>query len=347
MSSRLEVAAALAGITLALGGCMSLGARRLPDDRVDYNEALRESDAALILTNVVALRFGENPSFLSVYSIVSQYERNGFLNPITRIPPYNGDPAATLSGQAFLRETPTITYTPVTGDKFVHSVLEPMPPQALLSMLEAGWPVDRLFRFSVRSINGVRNESRAPIFAQAGDPEFEQALGALRRLQRTNKLSIRVTKHETKQEKTFTAHALVGGTLSETEQADLALVKRALRMGSAAFMGEVPIVAAERAATPNELAIATRSMLEVLQIMSLGVDVTGQGRFDPGAPVRVHSGPRRPDVVYAAIHRRGRWYWIASDDTTSQHAIMLAEVLMVVNAQAEGQAAPVITIPAG
>lgn len=343
MSSRLEFAAALAGMTLALGGCANLGARRLPDDRVDFNEALRESDTALILTNVVAVRFGESPSFLSVGSIVSQYERNGFFNPIVRVPPYGGDPAATLSGQAFLRETPTITFTPVIGEKFVRSVLEPMPPQTLLKMVEAGWAVDSLFRFAVRSINGVRNESRAPLFAQGGDPEFEQALGALRRLQRDNKLSIRVVKHD----KTFAAHAHVNGELSVADNADLALVRRALRMGSAAFNGEVTIAEAGAAETPNELAIATRSMMEVLQIMSLGVDVTGDGRFDPAAPVRVHSGPKRPEGVYAAIRRGGRWYWIASDDTASQRAVMLAEVLMVVNAQGEGQTAPLITVPAG
>jgi hypothetical protein len=343
MRSSLGLAAALAGITLALGGCANLGARRLPDDRLDFNEALRESDTALILANVVALRFGESPSFLSVGSVVSQYERNGFFNPDARVAPYGIDPAATLNGQAFLKETPTVTYTPVIGDKFVRSVLEPMPPQILLSMLQAGWAVDTLFRFAVRSINGVRNESRAPLFAQGGDPEFEQALAALRRLQRDNKLSIRVIKHE----KSFAAHAQVSRELSEADRADLALVRRAFRMGTPAFTGEVAIVAAETAESPNELAIATRSMMEVLQIMSLGVDVAGDGRFDPDAPVKVHSGPRRPKVVYAAIRRDGRWYWIAADDQASQRAIMLAEVLMVVNAQGASQTAPLITVPAG
>jgi hypothetical protein len=347
MSSSLGFAAALAGITLgitlALGGCASLGAQRLPDDRLDYNEALRESDTALLLANIVAVRFGESPSFLSVGSVVSQYERNGFFNPNARVAPYGIDPAATLNGQAFLRETPTVTYTPVIGDKFVRSVLEPMPPQILLSMLQAGWAVDTLFRFSVRSINGVRNASRAPLFEQGGDPEFEQALAALRRLQRDNKLSIRVIRHE----KTFAAHAQVSRELTEADRADIALVQRAFRMGGAAFKGEVAIVAAEAADNPNELAIATRSMMEVLQIMSLGVDVAGDGRFDPAAPVRVHSGPKRPKLVYAAIRRRDRWYWIAADDTASQRAIMLAEVLMVVNAQGGTQTAPLITVPAG
>jgi hypothetical protein len=139
----------------------------------------------------------------------------------------------------------------------------------------------------------------------------------------------------------------VSGELSAADRADLAAVRRAFRMGAAAFKGEVKIVASGAAETQNELAIATRSMMEVLQLMSLGVDVTGDGRFDPGAPIRVHSGAKRPDVVYTAIRRRGRWYWIATDDTASQRAMLLAEVLMVVNAQGEGQSTPVITIPAG
>ena len=95
---------------------------------------------------------------------------NGGRSAIARVAlPCGSDPAATLSGQALLRETPTVTYTPLTGNRFVRSVLEPMPPQVLLGMVGAGWAVDSLFRFSVRSINGVRNESRAPLFAQGGD----------------------------------------------------------------------------------------------------------------------------------------------------------------------------------
>ena len=341
MRSGLGVAAALAGVALALGGCANLGAERLPNDRLDYNEALRDSDTALILANVVAIRFGHSPSFLSVGSVVSQYERNGFFNPNARVPPYGGDPAATLSGQAFLRETPTVTYTPVIGEKFVRSVLEPMPPQILLSMLQSGWAVDDLFRFAVRSINGVRNESRAPLFAQGGDPEFGQGLDALRRLQRDNKLSIRVIKHD----KMFTAHAHVNGGLSDANRADLAVIRRAFRLAEPTFEGEVTIVASGAAENANELAVATRSMMEVLQIMSLGVDV--DGRFDPSALIRVHSGVKRPKAAYAAIRRGARWYWIAEDDTASQRAIMLAEVLMVVNAQGGTQAAPLITVPAG
>lgn len=348
MSLRPGLAAALAGVALTgvaltLGGCASLGAQRLPADRLDYTDGLRESDAAEILSNVVALRFGKSPTFLTVSSVVSQYVREGFFNPDPRIPPYGNDPAGTLSAQALVRETPTVTYTPLAGEKFVRALLAPIPPPTLLSMLQAGWAIDELMDLTVRAINGVHNASRAPLFAEAGDGRFEQVLGALRRLQLHGALSFRLTQHD----QTFSAHVQLRPDLTETDRADAAIVQRDLGMGGAALTGEVEIVFAEQAANPRELAVATRSLMEVLQVMSLGVDVAGDGRSDPRAPVRVYSGPHPPPVVYSAVRRGRRWYWIAVDDEASQRAILLAEVLMAVNAQAEGQKAPLITIPAG
>jgi hypothetical protein len=52
----------------------------------------------------------------------------------------------------------SITYQPLTGQKFTRSLLSPIRPVQLLALVEAGYPVDFLFRIGVRSIN-VRNRS--------------------------------------------------------------------------------------------------------------------------------------------------------------------------------------------
>ncbi len=91
-----------------------------------------------------------------------------------------------------LRETPTVTYTPVSGERFAKSLLSPLPPVTLLAMIEAGWASDLLFRMTVRGINGVNNTSRAPLFEQNSSPAFLEAMGAMRRLQRSGALSLRM-----------------------------------------------------------------------------------------------------------------------------------------------------------
>jgi hypothetical protein len=335
--------AAVALAALALGGCANLGARRLPADRLDFTESLRQSDRTQILSNVVALRYGEAPSFLAVGSVVNQYVREGSFTPDPRLAPYGNDPAAELTANLLLRETPTVTYSPVTGEKLVRALLQPIAPETLMSMAQAGWAIDSLFGLTVRSINGVRNESHAPLFAQTGDPAFNELLAAARRLQLGGALSFRLIGRD----KTFAAHAYLSPELSEAEHADFTALQRVLGMQGNALEGEVTIVFAPHADHPNELAIATRSMMEVLQLMSLGVDATGDGRFDPTAPVRVHSGPHRPASVYAAVERNGRWFWIAADDEASQRAILLAEILLSMSAAPDAAHEPLVTVPAG
>ena len=57
----------------------------------------------------------------------------------------------------------------------------------------------------MRSINGVGNGSSAPLFEQRADPDFAAVVAALRRLQRTQALAIRVRQKE----ETFQALARV------------------------------------------------------------------------------------------------------------------------------------------
>jgi hypothetical protein len=287
------------------------------------------------------MHFGEGPAFLAVGSVVTQYERIGELRPDPRIAPFGNDPNAEIEGKLTFRETPTITYAPITGDKYVRTLLQPIAPATLVGMMESGWAADELFALTTRSINGVRNASGAPLFAETGDARFAEVIGALRRLQKSGAIDVRIVARD----KVFSARAYMRADLTASEQADLALLQRELGMQGEALRGEVPIVFAAYPDRPGELAIATRSMMEVLQLMSLGVDETGEGQFDPQARVRVHSSKSEPQSAYAAVSRHGRWYWIAADDRASQRALLIAQVLLAVSAEGTPTKEPLLTIP--
>ena len=67
---------ALTGLLAALlAGCAGLGPARVGIDRTDYTERLRQSEKEQLLTNIVALRYGDPPMFLGVSSVISQYTR--------------------------------------------------------------------------------------------------------------------------------------------------------------------------------------------------------------------------------------------------------------------------------
>jgi len=58
--------------------------------------------------------------------------------------------------------------------------------------------------------------------------------------------------------------------------------------------------------------------------MAQCVDLTGEGRFAPNALVRIHSGSQAPADACASVIYRGRWYWIAQDDTASKQVFLLS-----------------------
>lgn len=326
---------------LAAAGCSTIGAQRVGIDRDDYTERLRASEKEQLLSNIVAMRYGDAPLFLSVSSVISQYTRESSGGMNFKLSPPSDSETGGVSGAVLLRESPTVTYMPLSGERFTRSLLSPMPPGSLLAMMEAGWAGDYLLRISVRSINGVRNTSRAELFAQAGDPEFETVAAAMRRLQGSGALTVRL--HE--MEHGVSGVAQVSPVLSDLQRADIERLKTLLGLK---FDGaEVKVVFAARPTAPGELAISTRSMFEVLGEMSQGVDLTGEEQFSADGLVRVHSGPRRPAQAHVAIQHRGRWFWIAADDVRSKQVFLLVQVMLSLSDEANAARAPLVTIPAG
>jgi hypothetical protein len=279
--------------------------------------------------------------FLSVASVISQYTRetSGHVNLEIR-PPGATDPDE-VGAAGLFRETPTVTYTPMNGDRFVHSMLAPLPPASLIAMTEAGWGVDDVFNISLRSLRGLRNGSRGTLFAQASDPAFAEVVAAMRRLQTTGALSVRVMTHD----KTFRAEGRLRRNLSPSELADVEILRDRLRL-EASGRG-LQIVFASDEGGPDELALTTRSMLEVLQDLGQGIDIAGTGVFAADAPIRIHSGAKPPVDAHVAVRRRGRWYWIESEDAESKRTFLLVQVMISLNDDTSKAAAPLITVPAG
>src|SRR5262249_47988950 len=52
-------------------------------------------------------------------------------------------------------DRPTISYTPLSGDKFDKSLLRPLTPGTIFALIQAGYPADFVLRVTVRSINGI------------------------------------------------------------------------------------------------------------------------------------------------------------------------------------------------
>ena len=123
-------------VLLLLTGCASIGPSTVARDRFDYVTAISDSWKSQMLFNLVKLRYGDAPVFLDVASVINQYLVEGSVgysgnwaqNP--QLPwPYTA--LYNLLGTARYAERPTITYSPISGEKFARSLMTPIPPAAI------------------------------------------------------------------------------------------------------------------------------------------------------------------------------------------------------------------------
>ena len=169
-------------------------------DRFDYSTAIADSWKQQTLLNIVKLRYMDLPVFVDVASIVSGYSMqtgvslNGTLSTEKAI---QGNYAA-AGGQAIYTDRPTITYVPLTGEKFLRGLITPIDPKNIFFMLQAGYPADFILGLTVESLNGVRNRSVSAGAMREADPEFARALELLRQVQAAGAFGMRVEEDKAK-----------------------------------------------------------------------------------------------------------------------------------------------------
>jgi len=330
-------------------GCAHVTPRIVVRDRFDYGQSVAESWKRQMLLNVVRIRYADAPVFMDVTSVILSYTLLENANAGASLFSSAVPNAVTLGASASFANTPTVTYQPMTGDKFMKSMLRPIPPAAVFQMLQNGWSAEMLLRISVGTINGLRNSLRG----SAADPRFDQLVAAVARLQRAGGLNIRI---EQRKDGEAAIMALPIPPGAGTMTADRAEVQRLLGLDPGATEYSLAFGLTPRSTT--EMAVLTRSMMEVMVEFGVGIDLPDADRtegralptlVDGGAPasqlVHVLSGPSAPADAYAAVPYRGRWYWVADRDLTSKLRFTLLMILSSLAETGVAPVTPVITVP--
>jgi len=343
------------GVLLALFGCAGIGAPTVPRDRFDYTAAISDSWKNQMVFNMVKIRYGDAPVFMDVSSVISQYQVGGAVNLGATI---NYPPTSTsgnLGWAGTYVERPTITYTPIMGDKFARSMMSPVPPPAILSMIQAGYPVDLVFRLLVQEINGVRNRFGGEARAQSAEPEFYSLIEKMRMIQSYGAIGMRFTKKE-KEEATF---MVMRGERDPAIEALSAEVRKILGLNPHAKEFNVVYGAVSR--NDQEIAILTRSVLEVLIDLSADIEVPAahveEKRVSPtfveevakGGKIlpliRIHSSSEKHKDAFVSIQYRDTYFWIDDRDLRSKKLFSFLMFIFTLVETGEKGTAPIVTVP--
>jgi hypothetical protein len=340
-----------------LPGCaVRVGSKTVARDRFDYSSALSNSWKEQILMNLVKIRYVDPPTFLEVSQVVATYtfERSGSVN----LPSWSGEslgPAGGVSGR--WAESPTITYNPMGGKKFSQSLLQPISPVAIFSLVQSGLPIDNVFSFGVRAINGLYATTNVELVQKQGDVDFYRLLKILRELQLTEGFALRVQK---KGEEEGGLVVFRKRQLDETSEAKAKEVRNLLGLNPDTQEFNLAFGATPK--DDKEIAMLTRSMLEILGEASAGVEVPAadveEGRVtkpmaktDLGEDarrfhIRVRSSSNKPDPreAYAVIHYREQWFWVDDRDLSSKRGMRFLMTLFNLAESGSTATPPVLTI---
>jgi hypothetical protein len=340
-------------------GCQSIGPATVARDRFDYSSSISESWKRQTLLNIVKMRYLDPPIFVDVGQIVAGYS---FETGVSAGGQLSSERAlqgnsVTLGGSARFTDRPTITYTPLTGNKFLKGLMTPLSPESVFFTIQSGWPADAVLLTAVAAINGLKNQETSFGGVTPPDPDFLRALALLRKIQLSGAVALRVVRDTQKQETsllTFRAKDVAPATLEDIHQ-----LRRLLRLDPNAV--EFKLVFGASAANNTEVAVLTRSIFHLMQTMASQIDVPAedlaQTRAVPGWEdeidkagvtrlITIRSSGSKPADSFAAIDYRRHWFWIDDRDLKSKRVFAFMMMLFTLAETGEKENLPLITIPA-
>ncbi len=341
-----------------LTGCSHFGSDKLVKNRFNYTAAIGESWKSQMLLNVVKLRYGDVPIFLTVQSVIdtnsvrtlmnANASWDDAVNPLAWI--------GSFGGEVEYMTSPTVTYAPMGGAQFGKQMMTPMPTASIAGLLQAGYSAEMILRLTVHAINGRQNhfglDNETPV-----DAGFYRILDLISALQANNSIGLRVSSVDGKDTVVLSIH--------EPRDADSRAKLDELRMllnldpntlDFSVVYGAIP-------SSQKEIAFLTRSVMDVLVDLSGSIKVPMQHITETrAAPAKVatyaggrtiapllviHAGASKPDDAAVAVPYHDHWYWINDRDITSKSTFSFLMFIINLANSGEEDESPSIVLPTG
>ncbi len=352
----------MAVITLfLLAGCSNIGPKTIPRDRFDYNKSISDSWKEQTLLNIVKLRYADMPLFVEVASIVSGYtlESQVSLGGTLSSGIANQGDFINLGASGKYIDRPTITYVPISGQKFNRSFMTPIPPSAILFLMQSGWPIDVIFPLTVDTVNGLRSNVFAGKDAREGDPDFYRVIALLRKIQKSGTVGMRIVKGKDQKESTV----MFFHQKNIPPEIEDAFNELNTLLGLEAGDREMTVSYGFIPGSGDEIAMLTRSILQIMIELATQIDVPSlhitEGRTVPGLTmhrdlnreqaklITVGHGTDKPENAFTAVRYKDHWFSIDDRDFKSKRTFAFLMILFSMTEKSETDGLPLVTIPAG
>jgi len=349
----------LGALAICLAGCRSIGPKTVPRDRFDYSTSLTESWKRQTLLNIVKLRYLDPPAFVDIGNIVAGYSLETAASvggQVSSAGALQGNNLL-LGGSGRFVDRPTITYVPMTGNRFMEGLMTPISSRSLFSSIQSGWPADAMLSVGVTTMNGLNNEEITLGGYTPADPKFLRAVELIREIQRSGAVGMRVLQSTNKQETellTFRSAGISPETLQQIDE-----FRGLLGLDPDAY--EFKLVHGATAMGNQEIALLTRSVIHMIQAMAMRAEMPQahiqEGRAVPGIldneqvkgddqQVLIRCTKSKPKDAFVTVEYRDHWFWVDDRDLRAKRSFTFTMLLFALADPGEVHNLPVVTIPA-
>ncbi len=340
-----------------LTGCSTVGPSTISHGRADYNEAINRTDDEQLLMALVRGRYGETSRLLAVTSVAAnvRFATNVGAEVGYGTEEINEWTFGPFRGGVAYEENPTISYMPVQGEKYLRQIMSPIPLDILILALRSSAHPTELFTMLVRSINGIKNPDFLKLPSGKPDPRFPRLVLIIEELSDAGMIYwIRDKREE------IGFSAVIRDYDPEFSGRVLELL-RILGLPAPKDRTDdiiLPVFFALKGKGSEGLAVATRSTLDLIEIMRASVEVpedhvqSGIALSYPpiglaGTGVHIRLAAERPTNASVAVPYNGYWFYIDRADQRTKLAFRNLRTLWEISiaSAADQQPAPVLTLP--
>ena len=349
----LLLCATLSGV---LTSCTLVGPATVNSGRLAYNESIVETNNQQLLLLVLRNRYGERGNLLALNSVTAN------VSVTTKVSTQlgfgdSGDYLGNLvpfGAGVIYEENPTIFYSPVGGEKYANRLMSPLSLRELMLFASNLTDGVRVYNALVSRINDIHNPSflydSKPI-----DPRFSRLIELFSKLDEAQRLYWTSHSHNSDR------YSIVIDHYWPDYSAEVSEIYALLGLSAPeAFSSRIEIPVSLGPDNPAEggISISTRSIYNLLEILSAAIDVPGEdqtsGRalsYPPaglvGQKLRVRRSNVAPESASTAVQYRDAWYYIDDTNQNTKLFFRLVTTLMSVSIadSTSNDAAPLLTVP--
>jgi hypothetical protein len=341
-----------------LAGCAVVGPPSIRNGRSVYNDAINDTNNQQLLMVVIRARYSENSSLLAVSSVtanVSVVTSAGVQFGFGKEGNYSGN-LVPFSAGAIYEENPTISYTPVEGQKYLRQLTSPVPLSVLMPLSESVVSPGMLLMALVSRVNDLVNPSFLPSPATP-DARFTRFVELVSQLGQAEVLNW-VEDSERSDRFSAVIHHFRPGHEAEVRELLQLLGLPGLAAGASEIV--IPVSRGIGRGDREVIAFTTRSVFELVEILSSAVDIPGED-VEAGASIEYPAASplgrqlhilrsrAEPKDAYVAVKHHDWWFYIDETDQPTKRFFQLVTVLWsvtIAESTDKAQKAPILMLPA-